>query len=218
MSLAADDVVVRFGERTVLDGCSLRLSDGEIVALQGPSGVGKSTLLRAIAGLIVPARGRIEVDGVDVSKLATHRRNIGLVFQDNQLFDHIDVAGNVGFGLRVQRRHRHDRRRRIADMLTLVGMDGFEARDVSTLSGGEAKRVAVARALAPAPRVLLLDEPLTGLDDELRRRLAAELAVVLRTAGTTTLLVTHDDEDASILADRTIRLVDLTPAPTGSDS
>lgn len=217
MSLAASDVVVRFGERTVLDRCSLRLSDGEVVALQGPSGAGKSTLLRAIAGLIVPACGRIEVDGVDVSQLATHRRNIGLVFQDNQLFDHMDVAGNVGFGLRVQRRNRHDRLRRVADVLSLVGLDGFGARDVSTLSGGEAKRVAVARALAPAPRVLLLDEPLTGLDDELRRRLATELAVMLRTAGTTTLLVTHDDEDASILADRTIRLVDLTNVPTGND-
>jgi thiamine transport system ATP-binding protein len=210
VSLDVSSVTVRHDGDLVLDRCSLRIDAGEVVALQGPSGSGKTTLLRAIAGLIVVERGTVYVDGVDVTAWPIHRRNIGLVFQDNQLFDHLDVEANVGFGLRMRGVGRMERTRRVAEMLDLVDLAGFGGRDVTTLSGGEAKRVAVARALAPAPRVVLLDEPLTGLDNELRRRLAGDLGTLVRATGTTTLMVTHDDEEAAIVADRIARLADLT--------
>lgn len=208
--LGVHDVVVRFGARTVLDHASLALGDGDVVALQGSSGCGKSTLLRVVAGLLHADAGRIEVDGVDVTSTPTHRRGIGMVFQDEQLFPHLDVAGNVGFGLRMQRSPRDDRRHRVSEVLALVGLAGFEHRSTATLSGGEAKRVALARSLAPRPRVLLLDEPLTGLDRDLHDQLAGDLARVLRDTATTALLVTHDAGEAAAIADRTLRLDDLT--------
>ncbi len=204
--LRVHDVVVRFAARTILDHVSLELSTGEVVALQGPSGAGKSTLLRVIAGLAVPDGGWIELDGVDVSHTPTHRRGIGMVFQDEQLFPHHDVGENVGFGLRMQRVPRAERRARVAATLDLVGLGGFEGRAVATLSGGEAKRVALARSLAPRPRLLLLDEPLTGLDRELHDQLAADLAALLRSTATTALLVTHDAHEAAAIADRTVSL------------
>ena len=151
-------------------------TSGEIVGLLGPSGSGKSTLLRVIAGLVIPDRGMVRIDGVDVTDVPTHRRGVGMVFQDEQLFEHLDVAGNVGFGLRMRGDAPPARQHRVAEMLDLVGLAGFERRNVRQLSGGEAKRVALARSLAPSPRVLLLDEPLTGLDRELHDRLAGDLA------------------------------------------
>lgn len=203
------DVAVTFDDRVVLDGVSLSLQPGEIVALLGPSGIGKSTLLRVIAGLLAPRSGTVAVDGDDVTHTAAHRRGIGLVFQDEQLFPHRDVTGNVEFGLRMAGMPRDARRRRVAELLELVGLAGFEHRDVSSLSGGEAKRVALARSLAPHPRVLLLDEPLTGLDSELRLRLADELATLLRRAGTTALMVTHDPREAVAIADRSTSIESL---------
>lgn len=205
-SLSARDVVVSFGDRRVLDGCSIELGAGEIVGLQGPSGSGKSTLLRVIAGLLVPAAGTIEVDGRDVSTTPTHLRRIGMVFQDNQLFPHLSVAGNVEFGLKMQRMPRADRTKRVGEVLELVGLGGFGSRSVSALSGGEAKRVALARSLAAGPHVLLLDEPLTGLDRELHDALAPELRRVLQSAHTSALLVTHDLDEARTIADRTVHL------------
>lgn len=199
------DVTVRFGERTVLDRVSLNVADGEVVALLGPSGSGKSTLLRVIAGLLVPDGGSIWVDGVDVSAVPAHRRQIGMVFQDEQLFPHLTVAANVGFGLRMQGRPKGEIATRVAELLDLVGLPSLGDRHVTKLSGGEAKRVALARSLAPQPRVLLLDEPLTGLDRDLHDRLAGDLATLLRATGTTALLVTHDPDEAATIADRTVR-------------
>jgi thiamine transport system ATP-binding protein len=210
--LTVADVHVRFDGATVLDGVSLEVAEGEVVGLLGPSGSGKSTLLRVVAGLLDPERGRVLVDGRDITKLPTHLRGVGLVFQDEQLFPHRDVAANVEFGLRMQGRPATERRARVTDLLELVGLTGFGSRRVTELSGGEAKRVALARSLAPAPRVLLLDEPLTGLDRELHDRLMVEVARILRAAGTTSVLVTHDHEEAAAIADRVVTMAELAPA------
>ena len=207
--LTVDSVSVSLGGERVLDGVSLSVAAGEVVAVFGPSGSGKSTLLRAVAGLVDVDSGRVLVDGVDVTAVPTHRRSVGMVFQDEQLFPHRDVAGNVSFGLEMAGVERGERDSRVAEMLAAVGLDGFGDRDVSTLSGGEAKRVAVARSLAPRPTVLLADEPLTGLDADLRDRLAIEVRSVLRASGTTTLWVTHDRAEAELVADRSVSLLDL---------
>jgi thiamine transport system ATP-binding protein len=207
--LEARDVSVAFDGTAVLTGVSLRVEDGEVVALLGPSGSGKSTLLRVVAGLVTPDRGSVHIDGRDVTATPTHRRGVGMVFQDEQLFPHRDVAANVGFGLRMQGRPRTEVAGRVAEVLDLVGLAGFGDRDVSGLSGGEAKRVALARSLAPAPRAVLLDEPLTGLDRDLHDHLAVEIGRVLRATGTTAVLVTHDPEEAATIADRVVRLQEL---------
>lgn len=207
--LTVDSMSVSLGGERVLDGVSLSVAAGEVVAVFGPSGSGKSTLLRAVAGLVDVDSGRVLVDEVDVTAVPTHRRSVGMVFQDEQLFPHHDVAGNVAFGLEMAGVERGERDSRVAEMLAAVGLDGFGGRDVSTLSGGEAKRVAVARSLAPRPTVLLADEPLTGLDADLHNRLAIEVRSVLRTSGTTTLWVTHDRAEAELVADRSVSLLDL---------
>ena len=207
--LTVDSVSVSLGGERVLDGVSLSVAAGEVVAVFGPSGSGKSTLLRAVAGLVDVESGQVLVDGVDVTAVPTHRRSVGMVFQDEQLFPHRDVAGNVSFGLEMAGVERGERDSRVAEVLSAVGLDGFVGRDVSTLSGGEAKRVAVARSLAPRPTVLLADEPLTGLDAELHDRLAIEVRSVLRASGTTTLWVTHDRAEAELVADRSVSLLDL---------
>ena len=211
--LAVDGVTVRFGTTVVLDNVSLTAGEGETVALLGPSGSGKSTLLRVIAGLIVPEAGTVLIDGIDVTAVPTHRRRVGMVFQDEQLFPHLDVAGNVGFGLKMAGLDTAGRRERIAELLELVGLPGFDRRAVGGLSGGEAKRVALARSLAPAPRVLLLDEPLSGLDRDLHDRLMVDVAEILDGAGTTAVWVTHDRPEADAVADRIVELPARTEAP-----
>jgi len=210
--LAAHEITVRFGDRTVLDHVSLEVATGEVVALLGPSGAGKSTLLRVIAGLLTADAGSVWLDGSDVTNLPSHRRNIGLVFQDEQLFPHLTVGQNVGFGLRMQGLGRAQVAARVHELLCMVGLDAAAALPVTTLSGGEAKRVALVRSLAPQPAVLLLDEPLTGLDRELHDRLAAELAGLLRATGTTALLVTHDHDEAAAIADRVVNLPSASPS------
>ena len=193
----------------VLDGVSLSVVAGDVVALLGPSGSGKSTLLRVISGIIVPDRGRVFVHGADVTELPTHRRGVGMVFQDNQLFPHMSVLDNVAFGPKMSGVARSERTERASRWLRRVGLSGFDDRRVMELSGGEAKRVALARTLAAEPAVVLLDEPLTGLDRELHDRLAVDLAALLRDAHATALLVTHDHDEAATIADRTVQLADL---------
>lgn len=202
--LAVRDVTVRFGDTTVLERVSLSIDEHEVVALLGPSGCGKSTLLRVIAGLLPPDEGSILLAGVDITTVPTHRRGIGLVFQDQQLFPHLDVADNIGFGLRMAGADRRVVRGRVAELLDLVGLSGFGSRRTDTLSGGESTRVALARALAPRPSILLLDEPLTGLDEDLHARLVIELRTILRSTHTTALWVTHDRDEAGAVADRTL--------------
>lgn len=207
--LVVDGVTVRFGPRVVLDRVGLEVAPGEIVGLLGPSGSGKSTLLRVVAGLLPPDAGRVLLDGADVTRRPAHRRGIGLVFQDEQLFPHRSVAENVGFGLRMQRTAPADVAARVGELLELVGLAGYGGRGVASLSGGEAKRVALARSLAPRPRVLLLDEPLTGLDADLHDRLVSDIGDVLRATATTAVHVTHDQAEAAALADRVVRIGDL---------
>lgn len=217
LGLEVDHVSVAFGDTQVLNDVSLSVERGAIVAVLGPSGSGKSTLLRVVAGLVDTSSGTVRVDGTDMRGVATHRRGVGLVFQNDQLFPHLDVAGNVGYGLRIARTPTAQRRARVEELLSLVGMSGHADRDVATLSGGEAARVALARSLATSPRVLLLDEPLSGLDHDLRYALADDLRRVIRSAGSTALVVTHDPVEAERIADRVVRLVDLS-AELSSDA
>ncbi|WP_344731837.1 ABC transporter ATP-binding protein [Nocardioides fonticola] len=194
MSVAYDGV-------PAVQGVDLTLDDGQVLAVLGPSGCGKSTLLRAVAGL-EPASGAIAWDGRDLAGVPTHRRGFALMFQDGQLFGHLTVAGNVGYALRLRRRPRAEVRARVAELLELTGLSGYADRLPGTLSGGERQRVALARSLAVEPRLLLLDEPLSALDVGLRERLATDLRAILRAAGTTALWVTHDHEEAFVVADR----------------
>jgi len=196
--LSVEHVSVRFGAVTAVDDVSLGIPRGEVFALLGPSGSGKSSLLRAIAGL-EPCTGDIRWDGESVRRMPPHKRRFALMFQDGQLFPHLDVAGNVGYALRIAGVPTRDR---VAELLDLVGLAGFERRRVTDLSGGEQQRVALARSLAASPRLLLLDEPLSSLDRELRERLAGELRDILRATGVTAILVTHDHDEAGVIADR----------------
>jgi len=204
--LDVDEVTVRFGARVVLDSVCLHVAAGEMVALLGPSGSGKSTLLRVIAGIVPADSGRVVLDGIDITHVPTHRRSVGMVFQNEQLFPHMDVAGNVGFGLRMAGIDKRVRGERVGELLELVGLAGFGSRHIDGLSGGERKRVALARSLAPQPKLLLLDEPLTGLDRELHDRLAAEVSAILEAQATTAIWVTHDAEEAATVAGRTVAL------------
>jgi thiamine transport system ATP-binding protein len=202
--LTVDGAIVRFGEHAALDGVDLSVHDGEIVAVLGPSGSGKSTLLRAIAGLEPLAAGTIAWDGTDLAGTPPHKRRFGLMFQDYALFPHKDVAGNVAFGLRMQGRAAADVERRVAEVLALVDLEGFEHRSVTTLSGGEQQRVALARALAPEPRLLMLDEPLGALDRTLRERLTVDLEQLLHPLGMTSIYVTHDHAEARSIGDQLV--------------
>ncbi len=196
------DLRVCFDGVPAVDGVSLDLPAGEVLAVLGASGSGKSTLLRAVAGLERLESGTVAYDGQDLAPVPTHRRGFALMFQDGQLFPQQSVAGNVGYPLRLRRTPRARVARRVEELLELVGLPGFGARGTSGLSGGERQRVALARSLAVEPRLLLLDEPLSALDRGLRERLAHDLRDILVAAGTTALLVTHDQEEAFAVADR----------------
>ncbi|HET6633665.1 MAG TPA: ABC transporter ATP-binding protein [Streptomyces sp.] len=202
--LRTEGVTVRFGQRVALDAVDVEVGDGETVCVLGPSGSGKSTLLRVVAGLQSPHAGRVLLSGRDQAGVPAHRRGLGLMFQDHQLFPQRDVGGNVAFGLRMHRTGRQETRRRVAELLDVVGLPGAERRAVAALSGGEQQRVALARALAPSPRLLMLDEPLGQLDRGLRERLTVELRRIFRSLGTSVLAVTHDQGEAFALADRVV--------------
>lgn len=204
--LAVRDAVVRYGTVTAVDDVDLDVHPGEVLALLGGSGSGKSSLLRAIAGLEPLAQGSVSWDGVDLAATPVHKRGFGLMFQDGQLFPHLSVAGNVGYGL--YRLPRAERDAKVAALLDLVGLAGYGDRPVTALSGGQAQRVALARSLAPEPKLLLLDEPLAALDRGLRERLVDVLGEGLRATHTTALYVTHDQDEAFSIADRVVMLAD----------
>jgi ABC-type Fe3+/spermidine/putrescine transport system ATPase subunit len=204
--LSLDGLRKSYAETVALDGVSFCVPAQSIVAVLGPSGSGKSTLLSVIAGLEAPDAGRILWQGEPVDGVPAHRRGFGLMFQDYALFPHLNVERNVAFGLQMQRLDAAQTDARVRECLEQVGLSGFEARDVQTLSGGEQQRVALARALAPRPRLLMLDEPLGALDRTLRERLLGEMRHVLHAAHQTALLVTHDQEEAFGLADRIVVL------------
>src|SRR5512139_800405 len=191
-----------FDGKRILDDVSLGLDAGEIVCLLGPSGCGKTTLLRIIAGLEIPDGGTIIFDGRDVQSIPVHQRNFGLMFQDFALFPHKNVWDNVIFGLRMQNLPADQIQQLGSTALERVGLSGFEKRNVHQLSGGERQRVALARSLAPEPRLLMLDEPLGALDRQLREELMIELRRILQAAHLTAIYVTHDQSEAFAVADR----------------
>ncbi|MEV0094226.1 ABC transporter ATP-binding protein [Streptomyces sp. NPDC050738] len=214
--LRLEGVSVRFGARAALDAVDLEVADHETVCVLGPSGSGKSTLLRVVAGLQEASSGKVLLDGADQSAVPVHRRGVGLMFQDHQLFPQRDVAGNVAFGLRMRGVGRSEQARRVEELLELVGLPGAQRRAIAALSGGEQQRVALARALAPQPKLLMLDEPLGQLDRGLRERLVVELRELFEQLGTTVLAVTHDQGEAFALADRVVVMRDGRIAQVGT--
>ena len=200
-------VSMHYDTVAALDDVSLAIEEGEFFGLLGPSGSGKTTLLRAIAGFVVPDAGDIHIGARDLAAVPVHRRDIGMVFQHYALFPHMSVWDNVAFGLSVRRVGGAEVANRVKAMLDLVQLEGLEARRPAQLSGGQQQRVALARALITRPQVLLLDEPLGALDKRLRQQMQVELRQIQREIGTTTVFVTHDQEEALTLSDR-IALLD----------
>ena len=186
----------------VLDVDALSIAKGEFLSILGPSGCGKTTLLNCLAGFVQPTGGSIDLDGRDVTALPAYKRGLGMVFQNYALFPHMSVADNVAYGLRVRRIGRAERVERVREALRLVGLGEYADRRPRQLSGGQQQRVAVARALAIRPAVLLLDEPLSNLDAKLRREMRVELRTLQQRIGTTTIFVTHDQEEALSMSDR----------------
>jgi len=204
--LEIQNIHKRFEDTSVLEGISFLQAGGEILAILGPSGSGKTTLLEIIAGLIQPDSGDCLWDEVSLLNVPTHERGFGLMFQEYVLFPHKDVGENVAFGLKMAGDDKNAIKDRVNAVLDLVGLPGYNNRDVNTLSGGEQQRVALARSLAPAPRLVMLDEPLGALDRSIRERLVGELRTILKNAKQTAIYVTHDQEEAFSIADRVVIL------------
>jgi sulfate transport system ATP-binding protein len=199
--ITVENVTKRFGDFVALDDVSLEVPDGSLTALLGPSGSGKSTLLRVIAGLEQPDEGEVEVAGARATHLPARKREIGFVFQHYAAFKHMTVFENVAFGLRIRKRPKPEVAAKVHELLSLVGLDGYQSRYPSQLSGGQRQRMALARALAVEPRVLLLDEPFGALDANVRADLRAWLRRLHDQVHVTTVLVTHDQEEAMEVAD-----------------
>ncbi|QRM32833.1 ABC transporter ATP-binding protein [Microvirga sp. VF16] len=202
--LELKDVTKRYGDFLAVDGLSLTIEEGKVLSLLGPSGCGKTTTLRMVAGFTEPNSGTVSIAGRDVGHLRPYERNVGLLFQDYALFPHMTVEQNVAYGLKYRRTQKSKIPSRVAQMLSLVRMHGMEARYPSQLSGGQQQRVALARALATDPQIVLLDEPLSALDAKLRLELRLELKEILRSVGATTIVVTHDQEEALSLGDEVV--------------
>src|SRR5262245_167971 len=201
-AVTVQDLLVRYDTAVALDRVSLSVGSGELLMLLGPSGCGKTTLLRSIAGFIQPEAGSIHFDDEEVTGRPTHLRNVGMVFQSFALWPHMTVAENVGFGLRERRVPKAELAARVEAALASTRMAGYGARQVDELSGGEQQRVALARALVIKPRCLLLDEPLSNLDAKLRQSMRDEIRRLCKSAGLTTIYVTHDQKEALAIADR----------------
>ncbi len=201
--LNISNLSVAFGNSVILDNVSLVVPTGETLAITGPSGIGKTTLLHAICGIVRTTHGTVHIDDSDITTLPTHKRGIGLVSQTGDLFPNMTVSQNIEFGLRITRMPKADRITRVNELLEMVNLAQLAHRNVAELSGGEARRIALVRALAPHPRVLLLDEPLSGLDQTTHDALMTDLSRVLKQTATTALLVTHDHSEADFLADTT---------------
>jgi putative spermidine/putrescine transport system ATP-binding protein len=202
--LELSGITRRYGKVSAVAGCSLAIDEGELVSFLGPSGCGKTTTLRIIAGFERADQGEVHLAGERIDDVPANRRNIGMVFQSYALFPNMTVAENVGFGLRVARMPPAQQRTRVAEMLELVQLGGYERRYPTQLSGGQQQRVALARALALRPRLLLLDEPLSALDAQIRVALRQEIRALQRRFGITTIYVTHDQEEALSLSDRIV--------------
>lgn len=216
MRVELDGVSKRYGETTALDSASIAVEDGEFFTLVGPSGCGKTTTLRLLAGFEEPTEGTISFDGESVAETPPEDRSVGLVFQSYALFPHMSVAENVAYGLKFDDPPGGvSTAERVAELLELVGLSGFDDRDPAELSGGQQQRVALARALAPGPDLLLLDEPMSALDARLRQRLRRELKAIQRDLGITTIYVTHDQAEALAVSDRLAVLSDGTVEQTG---
>lgn len=206
-ALAMIDVSLRYPNGfEALRSVNLSVAQGEIVALVGASGSGKSTILRAVAGLEPIYAGKILIAGNDMAGVPTHKRGVGMVFQEGQLFAHLDVGQNIAYGLKMNGVPRSERNAQVSKLLEIVDLNGYHDRVIGTLSGGQAQRVALARSLAPKPQLLLLDEPLSALDADLRESLSTQLREILKGTGTAAVYVTHDRAEAERVSDRIITM------------
>ncbi len=214
--LELQNITIQYGETTIISALSLSVENGEIVSLLGPSGAGKTTILKTIAGLLQPAGGHILINNISVNHLPAEKRDAVLIFQKPLLFPFLNVAQNIGFGLKMQKMKQQEAERKINRILEITELKGLNNRKIHQLSGGQQQRVALARGLVLEPAILLLDEPLSNLDAELRQQMRELIQTVQQQTGTTMLFVTHDQAEALAISDRVCLLLDGSLRQTGS--